>query len=150
MLNQLPGVDVLFVAGFGPVSQSTSASAAFYLEALGLPLKPMEGNSDYLLAEEGALKGVAHFAVWPLSQAASSCFGVEQWPAQMPVPQGWVEYEVDDLVSATRKLREMGYRLLVENREEPWGQSVTRLLSPEGLLTGLTITPWLRQQASEA
>ncbi|EOC1348328.1 glyoxalase [Cronobacter turicensis] len=150
MLNQLPGVDVLFVAGFGPVSQGTSASAAFYLEALGLPLKPMEGNSDYLLAEEGALKGVAHFAVWPLSQAANSCFGVEQWPAQMPVPQGWVEYEVDDLVSATRKLREMGYRLLVENREEPWGQSVTRLLSPEGLLTGLTITPWLRQQASEA
>ena len=26
----------------------------------------------------------------------------------------------------------------------PWGQTVTRLLSPEGLLTGVTFTPWLR------
>lgn len=64
----------------------------------------------------------------------------------MPVPQGWIEYEVDNLETATRKLRELGYDLLVENREEPWGQTVTRLLSPEGLLTGLTVTPWLRQQ----
>ncbi|ELY5852899.1 VOC family protein [Cronobacter malonaticus] len=145
-MNRLPGVDVLFVAGFGPVSLSTPASAAFYIDALGLPLKPMEGNNDYLLAEEGALNGVAHFAVWPLAQAASACFGVAQWPAQIPVPQGWIEYEVDNLESATRKLRELGYDQLVENREEPWGQTVTRLLSPEGLLTGLTVTPWLRQQ----
>ncbi|EKY3089233.1 glyoxalase [Cronobacter dublinensis] len=145
MVNKLPGVDVLFVAGFGPVSINTEASAAFYVEALGLALKPMEENPDYLLAEEGALKGVAHFAVWPLAQAARSCFGVPHWPAELAVPQGWIEYEVGDLESATRKLRERGYRLLVENREEPWGQTVTRLLSPEGLLTGLTVTPWLRQ-----
>ena len=46
--------------------------------------------------------------------------------------------------SATRVLSEKGYRMLVANRTEPWGQTVTRLLSPEGLLTGLTITPWLR------
>jgi hypothetical protein len=57
--------------------------------------------------------------------------------------QGWIEYEVQDLASATRILSEKGYRLLVANRTEPWGQTVTRLLSPEGLLTGLTITPWL-------
>ncbi|HDC4506218.1 TPA: glyoxalase, partial [Enterobacter kobei] len=112
---------------------------------LGLPLKPMEGNSDYLLAEVGQLKGVKHFAVWPLTQAAMSCFGEEQWPAEHPIPQGWVEYEVQDLDSATRILTEKGYRLLVANRTEPWGQTVTRLLSPEGLLTGLTITPWLRE-----
>jgi hypothetical protein len=55
-----------------------------------------------------------------------------------------IEYEVQDLDSATRILREKGYHLLVANRTEPWGQTVTRLLSPEGLLTGLTITPWLR------
>jgi hypothetical protein len=51
---------------------------------------------------------------------------------------------VQDLDSATRVLSDKGYRLLVANRIEPWGQTVTRLLSPEGLLTGLTITPWLR------
>ncbi|PLP37801.1 glyoxalase, partial [Klebsiella variicola] len=28
----------------------------------------------------------------------------------------------------------------------PWGQTVTRLLSPEGLLAGLTVTPWLRAE----
>jgi len=37
-----------------------------------------------------------------------------------------------------------GYQLLVNNRLEPWGHSVTRFLSPEGVLTGLTVTPWLR------
>ncbi|KJM97583.1 glyoxalase [Enterobacter kobei] len=145
MPQALPGIDVLFVAGFGPISRDTASSAAFYIHTLGLPLKPMEGNSDYLLAEVGQLKGVKHFAVWSLTQAAMSCFGEEQWPAEHPIPQGWVEYEVQDLDSATRILTEKGYRLLVTNRTEPWGQTVTRLLSPEGLLTGLTITPWLRE-----
>ena len=145
MSQNLPEIEVLFVAGFGPISQSTESSATFYVQVLGLPLKPMEGNCDYLLSEEGALKGVKHFAVWPLSQAASSCFGAGQWPTELPIPQGWIEYEVRDLDSATRVLSEKGYCLLVANRTEPWGQTVTRLLSPEGLLTGLTITPWLRQ-----
>jgi hypothetical protein len=145
MSQNLPGIEVLFVAGFGPISQNTESSSAFYVQTLGLPLKPMEGNCDYLLSEEGKLKGVKHFAVWPLSQAANSCFGVEKWPTELPMPQGWIEYEVQDLDTATRGLSEKGYQLLVSNRMEPWGQTVTRLLSPEGLLTGLTITPWLRQ-----
>ncbi|WP_148051665.1 VOC family protein [Atlantibacter hermannii] len=143
-MHHLPGIDVLFIAGFGPVSLNTASSAGFYVQTLGLPLKSMEGNDDYLLSEEGRLEGVKHFAVWPLSQAATSCFGTDQWPDEYPIPQGWIEYEVRDLDSATRILSEKGYRLLVINRTEPWGQTVTRLLSPEGLLTGLTITPWLR------
>lgn len=143
-MHHLPGIDVLFIAGFGPVSLNTASSAGFYVQTLGLPLKSMEGNDDYLLSEESRLEGVKHFAVWPLSQAATSCFGTDQWPDEYPIPQGWIEYEVRDLDSATRILSEKGYRLLVINRTEPWGQTVTRLLSPEGLLTGLTITPWLR------
>ena len=71
MSQTLPEIDVLFVAGFGPISRDTESSAAFYVQTLGLPLKPMEGNSDYLLTEEGQLEGVKHFAVWPLSQAAT-------------------------------------------------------------------------------
>ena len=50
-----------------------------------------------------------------------------------------------DLGAATDALVKQGYRLLIANRTEPWGQAVTRLLSPEGLLTGLTITPWMRR-----
>ncbi|AKM47890.1 Bleomycin resistance protein [Edwardsiella anguillarum] len=144
MAQNLPEIDVLFVAGFGPIAQDTESSTAFYVRTLGLPLNPMEGNCDYLLSEEGLLKGVKHFAVWPLSQAATSCFGVGLWPTEHPIPQGWIEYEVQDLDSATRILVEKGYSLFVANRIEPWGQTVTRLLSPEGLLTGLTMTPWLR------
>ncbi|HHB1427764.1 TPA: VOC family protein [Serratia odorifera] len=144
MAAELSGINVLFVAGFGPITRDTPTSKTFYLETLGLPLKSMDGNSDYLLTEADVLGGVKHFALWPLSQAAYSCFGSAQWPDDVPVPQGWIEFEVEDIAAATRILRDRGYQLLVPQREEPWGQTVTRLLSPEGLLTAVTITPWLR------
>ena len=73
-----------------------------------------------------------------------SCFGDNKWVDSLPVPQYWVEFEVEDIDSTTEALKQKGYQLLVDNRIEPWGQTVTRLLSPEGALVGLTITPWLR------
>ncbi|KAF1053909.1 MAG: hypothetical protein GAK43_01169 [Stenotrophomonas maltophilia] len=144
MQDTLNGIDVLFIAGFGPITQSTGDSLAFYGQTLGLPLKPMQGNDDYLLTEHGALPGVKHFALWPLAQAAQSCFDTPQWPQELPVPQAWLEFDVADMDRATEVLLERGYRLLIANRVEPWGQHVTRLLSPEGLLVGVTLTPWLR------
>jgi hypothetical protein len=36
--------------------------------------------------------------------------------------------------------------MLVKNKKEPWGQIVSRFLSPEGLLVGITFTPFLREQ----
>lgn len=147
MSPTLPGLDVLFIAGYGPIPQSVSDSQRFYQQTLGLPVRPMEGNPDYLLAEHGAIEGVNHFALWPLHQAAQSCFASDVWPDSHPVPQSWIEFEVVDLSTATDVLLAQGYQLLVTNRSEPWGQSVTRLLSPEGLLVGLTITPWLRDPA---
>ncbi|EPZ1174699.1 glyoxalase [Klebsiella oxytoca] len=145
MEYDLDGMDVLFVAGFGPITQSTPASREFYVAALGLPLKPMPGNEEYLLTEQHALDGVKHFALWPLAQAARSCFDSDLWPDYLPVPQAWVEFEVRDIDTATDALKARGYRLLVDNRVEPWGQTVTRLLSPEGLLAGITVTLWLRE-----
>ena len=65
MSQNIPDINVLFVAGFGPVAQNSASSASFYVQALGLPLKPLEGNGDYLVSEEGLLKGVKHFAVRP-------------------------------------------------------------------------------------
>ncbi|QIG06756.1 glyoxalase [Proteus sp. ZN5] len=140
----ISGINILFVAGFGPITHDNAQSQLFYKDTLNLPLKPMEGNSDYLSTSEGELKGVKHFALWPLEQAAMSCFGNNQWADSLPVPQYWVEFEVEDINSATETLKQKGYQLLVDNRVEPWGQTVTRLLSPEGTLVGLTITPWLR------
>lgn len=128
--------------GLAPSPGTPTEGCAFWRDVLDLPLTPMEGNPDYLVAKK--MEGVKHFAVWPLSQAAQSCFGVDSWPADVPTPQCWLEIDVEDMARATSLLKERGCRLLVENRKEPWGQRVTRLLAPEGTLVGITETPWLR------
>lgn len=69
-----------------------------------------------------------------------------EWPAEIAAPHAWLEFDTDYITAATRELEERGHRLLVRNRTEPWGQVVTRLLSPEGLLVGVTVTPWMRDQ----
>lgn len=131
---------VLFVAGFGPIVRDREASRHFYGDDLGIRL---DAEADGYLHTEG-LAGVKTFALWPLSQAAESCFGTPQWPERIPVPQAWLEFDVDDLEAATAELRAKGYALLVAARVEPWGQTVTRLLAPEGILVGVTHTPSLR------
>ena len=133
---------VLFVAGFGPIATDIEESRRLYEDALGIAFKIEDG--DYRHTED--LAGAKTFAVWPLSQAAESCFGSSQWPADVPRPQAWLEFDVDDVEAAARELEDRGYRLLVRNRTEPWGQVVTRLLSPEGLLVGVTMTPFLREE----
>ncbi|HET7419334.1 MAG TPA: VOC family protein [Candidatus Dormibacteraeota bacterium] len=132
---------VLFIAGFGPIAEDVEESRRLYEDALGIAFKIEEG--DYRHTEE--LKGANSFAVWPLAQAAESCFGSKTWPADTPRPQAWLEFDVEDVAAATQEMQERGYRLLVSNRTEPWGQIVSRLISPEGLLVGLTMTPWMRE-----
>jgi catechol 2,3-dioxygenase-like lactoylglutathione lyase family enzyme len=134
-------LEVLFVAGFGPIVREPAESRAFYRDTLGLPLEPMPHDDTYL---HGQLDGVKHFALWPLSSAAQSCFGTDTWPADVPAPSAWLELDVRDVAAASQVLKDRGYRLLVDNRTEPWGQTVTRLLSPEGVLVGVTFTPWMR------
>jgi hypothetical protein len=77
---------------------------------------------------------------------ARSCFDQDFWPTEVPVPQAWIEFDVDDVEEATTKLEPRGYRMLVKNKKEPWGQTVSRFLSPEGLLIGITYTPILRNE----
>ena len=101
----------------------------------------MPHDDSYL---HGELDGVCHFALWPLASAAESCFGTSEWPADVPAPNAWLELDVEDVASATRVLKERRYHVLVDNRTEPWGQIVTRLLSPEGVLVAVTFTPWMR------
>ena len=40
----------------------------------------------------------------------------------------------------------MGYRMLIKNKKEPWGQTVSRFLDSDGLLVGLTFTPSMREK----
>lgn len=145
MLNLTNSSEVLFIAGFGPIVVDHSMSQHFYLDVLKLPLKPIEEGGQYLTCEQDALNGTKHFALWPIEQAALSCFKERQWPVEIPIPQSWMEFEVSDIDKITQTCLEHGYKLLVSNQIEPWGQTVTRLLSPEGILIGLTVTPWLRE-----
>lgn len=133
-------INVLFIAGFGPIVRDTTQSRKLYGDALGIHFK--EESGAYLHTE--ALKGAKTFALWPLSQAAQSCFDKDSWPDNLPVPQAWLEFDVDDVQAATEALETRGYRVLVKSKKEPWGQIVSRFISPEGLLVGITFTPALR------
>jgi catechol 2,3-dioxygenase-like lactoylglutathione lyase family enzyme len=140
-MNTPRNIDVLFVAGFGPIVRDPGSSRKFYSETLGLEFQ--EDASGYL--HTARLEGVKHFALWPLAQAAESCFGTDQWPGHLPVPQAWIEFDVANIEKATAELKSQGYQPLVAMRTEPWGQIVTRLLGPEGLLVGITHTPGMRK-----
>jgi catechol 2,3-dioxygenase-like lactoylglutathione lyase family enzyme len=133
---------VLFIAGFGPIGRDVAESRALYRDSLGILFK--EDAGGYL--HTGALQGAKHFALWPLSQAAESCFGSDSWPDNISVPQAWLEFEVDNVEKATADLESLGHRMLIKNKTEPWGQTVSRFLSPEGLLIGITFTPELREK----
>jgi len=135
-------VKILFVAGFGPIVRDTSESRKLYGEVLGIPFK--EESDAYLHTER--LQGAKTFALWPLSQAAQSCFGKDTWPDDIPIPQAWLEFDVDNVEEATGELESRGYRMLIKNKKEPWGQTVTRFISPEGLLVGVTFTPCMRKE----
>jgi catechol 2,3-dioxygenase-like lactoylglutathione lyase family enzyme len=135
-------VGILFVAGFGPIVADRDTSRALYANTLGIPFK--EEKDGYLHTE--SLDGAKTFALWPLSQAAQACFGTESWPADIPAPQAWLEFDVESVEEATTVLERQGYRMLVKNRKEPWGQTVSRFLSPEGLLLGVAFTPFFRNK----
>ena len=73
-MSGISGLKVVFVAGFGPLVKDPAASNAFYVDALGLPLEQQAGGGYY---HGEKLDGVRHFALWPLSEAAQSCFGAD-------------------------------------------------------------------------
>ena len=104
-------------------------------------------GDDYHHSEH--IAGCKSFGIWPLSQAAEACFGTSQWPAERPVPQVSIEFDVADAAAvgpATRELEQAGYELLHPPREEPWGQTVARLQSPEGAVIGISYAPLLHDQ----
>ncbi|REG48543.1 hypothetical protein B0G80_4783 [Paraburkholderia sp. BL6669N2] len=141
-MERIGNIKILFVAGFGPIVRDADASRELYCESRGIPFK--EESGGYLHTE--GLDGAKSFALWPLSQAAQSCFGKEAWPDVIPVPQAWLEFDVESVEKATAELESRGYRMLVKSKTEPWGQTVTRFISPEGLLLGITFTAAMREE----
>jgi hypothetical protein len=100
---------VLFVAGYGPIITQTKESRAFSRESLGLSFQE-EAEGDWHTEE---LKGVKSFALWPLTQAVQCCFGVNQWPSDVPKPTSWLEFDGEAVAQASEELKAKGYRLLV-------------------------------------
>jgi len=134
-------MDVEFIATVAVIAPDPPASRRLYVDALGLPLQ----GDEYVWTD--TLEGAKHFAVWPLEQAAQACFGTSEWPAGVPVPQVSIEFELADVAAvhaAAGELEAAGHALLHPPREEPWGQTVARLLSTEGAIVGICFTPALR------
>jgi hypothetical protein len=141
-MQGIANLKILFIAGFGPIVDEIGESRRLYRDVLGLAFK--EESGGYLHTE--GIPGAKTFALWPLSQAAESCFGNDSWPDSIPAPHAWLEFDVDNVERATTALESAGYQMLVKSKKEPWGQVVSRFISPEGLLVGITFTPSMREQ----
>jgi catechol 2,3-dioxygenase-like lactoylglutathione lyase family enzyme len=136
-------MNILFIASFAVIAPDPPKSRELYVAALGLPLAAGK-DAEYWHSEE--IAGSKHVGVWPLSQAAEACFGTPSWPAELTGPQASVEFEVEDadaVVAAGEELKRSGFELVHSARQEPWGQTVVRLLSSEGLIVGVSYAPSL-------
>lgn len=141
-------MDIAFVAGFGPIGREPEATLDFWSRTVGIAFHELAPGYHH----SSDLGGVRAFALWPLSQAAEATFGTEVWPQDRPVPQAWVELEVSSpqaVADAVEELRSKGQEILVEAHEEPWGQTTARLMSPEGLLVGISYLPSFHAEEGE-
>ncbi len=135
-------MNIEFLSTIAVITPDTASSRKLYVETLGLPLEGQ--GDDYHHSEQ--IAGCKSFGIWPLSQAAQACFGTDEWPAGRPVPQVSIEFDVADAAAvgpAALELQKAGYELLHAAREEPWGQTVARLQSPEGAIVGISYAPVL-------
>lgn len=133
------------VTSVAVITADAKASLALYRDVLGLPLKQLDG--DYFASEE--IRGCNHFGVWPIEQAAEACFGTRAWPEDLTRPQMSIEFELADAIAVAdgvQEFRSRGYQMLHDAKVEPWGQTVARLLSPEGAVVGLSYAPSLHEE----
>jgi catechol 2,3-dioxygenase-like lactoylglutathione lyase family enzyme len=104
---------IQFIAGFGPIVRDVAQSRAFWGDHLGIALE--EAAPQYFTNDD--LEGVKAFALWPLSQAAESCFGTDAWPDDIPAPAAWLEFDLespDAVAPAAAEMVGRGHRLLKE------------------------------------
>jgi len=134
-------VKIEFIASFAVITADPPTSRKLYVDALGLPLEA-DGDGDYFHSE--SIDGSKHFGVWPLTEAAQSCFGSTEWPSDRKVPQASVEFEVADeaaVAAAERELVDAGFDLLHTTKVEPWGQTVARVQDADGTIVGISYMP---------
>lgn len=77
----------------------------------------------------------------------------EQQSGRWTVPQLSIEFEVKDIASigsAADELIAKGYELLHGVKTEPWGQTIARLQTPEGVIVGISHAPSLHNDSNQA
>jgi catechol 2,3-dioxygenase-like lactoylglutathione lyase family enzyme len=139
-------MEIEFIAGFGPIGSDEAATHDFWAGTMGIAFD--EPGPGYFHATN--LEGARTFALWPLAQAAEATFGTREWPSDRPIPQAWIEFEVASpqaVANAVDELSAAGQEILVGAHIEPWGQTTARLLSPEGLLVGISYLPSFHEDA---
>ena len=102
-------MDIRLVASFAVITTDPALVKVIFVETIGLPLRPPVSvpNSEYVSSEDVA--GAQHCGVWPLNEAAQTCFGLDTWRDTHPVPQ------------ATSSSRSMTLRL----RRKIWSTAAT-------------------------
>ncbi len=141
-------MEIKSISGFSVITKQPDASASLYRQALGLPLERYE-NTGYHFMDK--FPGANHFGVWPLEMAARSCFGQDEWPASIPAPTATIDFELADAKAVALAVDEMkatGQAFVHEVKTEPWGQTVARFISPEGVLITLSYAPWLHERSA--
>ena len=138
-------MNIEFLSTVAVIAPDPPQSRKLYVDVLGLPLDGASG--DYQHSEQ--IGGCKSFGIWPLSQAAEACFGTREWPAERPVPEVSMEFDVGDaaaVIPAAQELERAGFALLHPARTEPWGQTVARLQSPEGSIVGISYIPMFHNE----
>lgn len=138
-------MNIEFLSTIAVIAEDPPTSRRLYVDSLGLPLAS-GGDEEYFHTEQ--LAGCKHFGVWPLHQAAEACFGTPLWPKERPTPQASIEFDVADaeaVQAGADELAAAGYEILHPARQEPWGQTVARLQSPEGVIVGISYAPSLHE-----
>jgi hypothetical protein len=93
-MEEMGKIKLLFIAGFGPIVREPTASRKLYNQTLGIGFKEENGGYLHTEALQRSLCG-------PFRKVAESCFGKDAWPTEIPAPQAWLEFDVDDVAKAT-------------------------------------------------
>ena len=142
-------MNIVFIASVSLITPQGTPTRDLLIRDFGLPLESFSSDPSYVFSEK--IDGCKHFGLWPLNQAAEACFGKSEWPRERTVPQLSIEFEVENeqaVAGAEGELRARGYELLHPSRKEPWGQTICRLLTKEGVIVGVSYAPWLHAAES--
>ena len=135
-------MDIEFIATVSVISADPPESRKLYVEALGLPLR----------AGKAASTSTARRSKEPSTSRSGPSrrrprpVGAPEWPAERPVPQMSIEFEVADadaVSAAAAELQERGFELLHGARQEPWGQTVARVQTVDSVIVGISYAPLL-------